>query len=633
MLDLIDMAREELRTRLRGAVRKAIREDERVTVTGVRVRRDETRPLVKVTVQPIKEPNAAEGLLLVSFEEAPDAAAAAATASPTDLVDDSIVRQLEDELQATKEDLHSTIEELETTNEELKASNEEAMSMNEELQSTNEELESSKEELQSLNEELTTVNSQLQDKVQELEAANDDLANLLGSTHIATIFLDTAFCIKRFTPTTTELLNLIPTDVGRPISDIAHKFVDEELRHDAELVLDDKLTQTDKEVQTDDGRSYVRRVIPYRTGDNRIDGVVITFVDITNRKQAEEAVQEARLYAESIVETVREPLLILDANLRVLSANRSYYGMFQASRANTENQLVYEVSSAQWDVPKLRALLDEVLRENRHFDNFEIECTFEHMGLRTMLLNARSISRTNTRPDLILLAIEDVTERKQLVDKAIADAIWFDQQRIGQKLHDELGQQLTGLGMIAKNLQRKLQAKSLPEASAAADLTQSVRLMHTVVRRLIRELHPVGVDANGLMAALKELAAGTEKRSGVKCAFQCGQAVLIEDNSTATELFHIAREAVTNALRHAMAKRIAIRLKINHGRPILQVRDDGVGISGDLDETAGMGLRIMRYRAGMIGATLGVQPADGGGTSVTCTILKDVHSDQEDRSK
>jgi PAS domain S-box-containing protein len=203
--------------------------------------------------------------------------------------EESTLRQLEHELKATREDLQSTIEELESSNEELKASNEEATSMNEELQSANEELETSKEELQSLNEEMTTVNNQLQEKVGELEKTNNDLANLLSCTDIATVFLDAAFRIKLFTPTATKLFNLIASDLGRPVGDITLRFSDPELLGDAQQVLQ-RLIPREKEVTTADGSWWSRRIMPYRTRDNRIDGVVITFVDITERKRAADAV-------------------------------------------------------------------------------------------------------------------------------------------------------------------------------------------------------------------------------------------------------------------------------------------------------------------------------------------------------
>ena len=183
---------------------------------------------LRITVKPIQSPQSADRLLLVTFTDEPEPVRSV-PATPEDSVEESVVKQLESELHATREDLQTTIEEMESSNEQLKASNEEVMSVNEELQSANEELETSKEELQSLNEELNTVNSQLHEKLEELERTNNDLANLLSSTDVATIFLDTKFCIERFTPATAKLFNLLGMDRGRPLGDIAPKFSDGEL--------------------------------------------------------------------------------------------------------------------------------------------------------------------------------------------------------------------------------------------------------------------------------------------------------------------------------------------------------------------------------------------------------------------
>ena len=183
-------------------------------------------------------------------------------------------------------ELQSATEAYEATNEELKAAHEEATSMNEELQSANEELETSKEELQSINEELTTVNSQLQAKIVQLEATTNDLANLLGSTDIAVVFLDANFRVRRFTPAVTDLLELIDTDIGRPITDLAQKFTDDKLLSDARSVLQ-HLVPVEREILSHSGRWYMRRMLPYRTAENRIEGVVITFIDIGAHKRAE----------------------------------------------------------------------------------------------------------------------------------------------------------------------------------------------------------------------------------------------------------------------------------------------------------------------------------------------------------
>jgi len=284
---VVDMSREGLRARLRAAIAKCI-ETGRPAAFTARTRRGEKSVPVKATVSPLRHLRETDGLLLITFEDQrlPVAVKSGRTAG----VEDD-VRQLADELKITREELQSTIDQLEGSNDQLKASNEEVTAANEELQSANEEMETSKEELQSLNEELNTINIRLQEKVDELESTNNDVVNLLASTSIATLFLDRGFRIKRFTPAITRLMSLIPTDLGRPIGDILMRFTDEALLDDARRVLVD-LAPLTREVQADDGRWYIRRIMPYRTQDDRIEGVVATFVDVMEIKQAEEALRE-----------------------------------------------------------------------------------------------------------------------------------------------------------------------------------------------------------------------------------------------------------------------------------------------------------------------------------------------------
>ena len=306
--DLTKMVMHGLRTKLRAALSKALRDKEPVHVANARIRRDGLLYPVSCFIRPATDPPEARDLFLVTFRD--EAAPLPAVPATDDLEADEgvTVRQLELELEAVREDLQNSLEEMETSNEELKASNEEIMSMNEELQSANEELETSKEELQSLNEELTTVNTQLQEKVQQLEASNDDLTNLQASTDIAMLFLDLDLQIRRFSPALQRLLHLIPADVGRPIEDISHRFISDavgqaSLRADAETVLD-TLRPLERELQAPDGSWYMQRLLPYRTERRHIEGVVVTFTDITRLKRAHESAREAEVYLRLVTENL-----------------------------------------------------------------------------------------------------------------------------------------------------------------------------------------------------------------------------------------------------------------------------------------------------------------------------------------
>jgi PAS domain S-box-containing protein len=315
---VVDMAREGLQARLRGAINRCMEGNRSVSVTA-RVRRGKKSVPVKAVVSPLRHPREAAGLLLVTFEDYRVQASKFRRRSDGE----GDVRQLQDELKIIREELQSTIEQLESSNDQLKASNEEVTAANEELQSANEELETSKEELQSLNEELNTVNGRLQEKVEELESANNDLMNLLSSTHIATMFLDKDLKVKRYTPAITRLFGLIPSDAGRPAATILRRFTDEPLFDDAAQVLGD-LTSIAREVQADDGSWYIRRITPYRTQDDRIEGVVVTFMEFTERKRAEEALREAHDRAGWLARFPEEnpnPVLRVSAEGTVLYSN------------------------------------------------------------------------------------------------------------------------------------------------------------------------------------------------------------------------------------------------------------------------------------------------------------------------
>jgi two-component system CheB/CheR fusion protein len=407
--DLLAMAREGLRAKLRTAVREAAARGGRIAFTAW-VGTGRARLPVSVTVSPPDGSAQPDGLLLVTFETPDDTPPQTPQLDTEERAETPNERMLEDELRATRTELQSTVEQADIVTQELRASNEEITSINEELQSTNEELETSREELQSYNEELHTINNQLMHKIRELEVATNDLNNLLSGTEIATIFLDRHLHIKWFSKTCADLLDLLPTDIGRPIESFNLRVDDAALLRDARGVLE-TLGTRQAEVRSAAGRWYLRRMLPYRARDLGVDGVVLTFLDINELKLAAETIDAARRYAEAIVETLRQPLLVLDAGLSVHSANRAFYQTFRLTPAETERRRIYDLQGGQWDSPELRTLLEDLLPERDQLNDFAIEHSFGAAGRRILLFNARRLAPAEGGAPLLLLAIEDVTDR------------------------------------------------------------------------------------------------------------------------------------------------------------------------------------------------------------------------------
>ena len=358
--DLLTLARDSVRGPIRLALHAAVERQEPQAARDGVIETDTGPKRVTVRAAPLEVgPN--NVYYLVSFDEAPEPrpVPAAAGGEPGS-------EQLQQELARTREDLQSTIEALQATNEEMKAANEEVTSVNEELQSTNEELETSKEELQSLNEELTTVNAQLQVKMEEAQATSNDLTSLLGSTDIAVIFLDPQFRIRRFTPAVKDLVELIAADVGRPLKDLNRKFRDADLLGDAQRVLE-RLVTVEREIASDSGRFYARRTLPYRTSDDRIAGVVVTFVDITARRAAEAAVRanEERLRRVIAIETVG--VMFHRAGGQVYDANDAFLAQVGYTRAElAAGMLRLDVLTPPEWLPRTVAAGSEMIATGRH---------------------------------------------------------------------------------------------------------------------------------------------------------------------------------------------------------------------------------------------------------------------------
>ncbi|MCP4112483.1 MAG: PAS domain S-box protein [Desulfobacteraceae bacterium] len=327
-LNIMNMARHGLKNSLASAVSQAHSRKQNIAHEGLRVKSNGSYIIVNLTVMPATEPLNLQGFLIVMFEEAEPAKDKKPDETKQSSLKDALERtsELEYELSSTKENLQSTIEELEASNEELKSTNEELQSTNEELQSTNEELETSKEEMQSLNEETETVNAELQSRIDALSKANDDIKNLLDSTEIATIFLDRDMCITRFTPKVTDIISLIQSDVGRPFSHFASNLKYENIAGCAENVLK-TLVFMESEVEDTNGKWYFMRIIPYRTITDMINGVVITFQNISEKKHAEDALRESEGKWRAITEYSPYYIMTLDKEGNVQFVNRAIQGL------------------------------------------------------------------------------------------------------------------------------------------------------------------------------------------------------------------------------------------------------------------------------------------------------------------
>ena len=417
--ELLKMARPGLMLPLRAALQRAKREGKAIRKENVPVKTNGGTRGVDFEVIPLK--NLKERCYLVFFEESQarggpeaarkvrerlDQAGAAPEAVPTKAVARRL-RESEQELAETRDYLQSVQEQHEAANEELQASNEEITSANEELQSINEELETSKEELESGNEELMTLNDELARRNKELDHLNSDLHNLLEGVNTPILVLGRDLTIRRFNPQAEKVFNVLSSDVGRPLRNLRHNLEFPGLEAFLAEVAG-SLRESERQVRDHAGRWYSLRARPYLTLDNQVDGALLSLVDITALKEAEQHITEARDFAQAVVESV-PPLLILSGDLRVQAANESFYQDFRVTPAATEHRLIYELGNGQWDVPGLRRLLEEILPKDNRFSQYEITHEFEGLGRRTMLLSGRRMqSRQN-----IVLSIKDITERKQ----------------------------------------------------------------------------------------------------------------------------------------------------------------------------------------------------------------------------
>jgi two-component system CheB/CheR fusion protein len=464
--DLLDALPEPLVAALRAAIPEAHERNTTVRLDQIQMRGDKAFNFLRLTVIPLSIPPG-EPHSVVLFEREQHALKDVVEPSPPARVEPRFetavehVKYLEQELASSREYLQLIIEELRSTIEEVQ-------SANEELQSSNEELQTTKEELQSSNEELTTINAEMQNRNAQLAQANDDLMNLLSSISVPIVMVGNDLRIRRFTPAAQKVLRLIPGDVGRPISDINPRINVPDLDKTLGEVLESLRTH-EREVEDLEGRSYLLRVRPYRTEDNRIDGAVLLLTDVTDMKQRMEEVKRAREHATAIVETIREPLLVLEDGLAVRSANRSFYEFFHCGAEEIEGHGLYSILGGKLDLPQVRQLLTRLSAGDTMLRDVEIEHDFVPIGQRTLLLNARRIAGGPT--NLILLAFEDTTEKKRAAEARYRRL--FDSARDGVVIVDAMTSEVLDANPYMRHLfgysREELVGKKLTETAFAAE--------------------------------------------------------------------------------------------------------------------------------------------------------------------
>jgi len=526
-------------------------------------------------------------------------------------------------------------DQLRSSREELRATQIDLRSTSEEYQSSSEELEASREELHSYNEELQTLNTELNRKVAELDQANGDLRNLLDSTQIATVFLTRDLRIRSYTTSAQRLFPLTPGDVGRPITDLAALFSCTWLAEDIAAVLATETVHQQVVTPASGGR-YRLSMLPYRTAGGAVEGALLTFVDITELQQSRDEADSARRFAEDIVNTVREPLLVLDAALQVRSANQAFYAAFQVDAEATLGKTLYDLNQKRWDVPPLRKLMSELLPQKKTVENFLVEVERDATDKRTFLLNARQVDHV----PLILLAMEDITERQRTEDqlREANDHLTHFSYAMSHDLQEPLRMTVSYSQLLARTYRGQLDARADQYIDFAVDgalrmeaLLKGMREYWTTQNTDHTPTAPC--DANRAVEEAIRMLALLIKERNATITHDVLPTVAVEEVS----LILLLQNLISNAIKYARedeAPQVHITASPQDDQWRIAVRDNGIGIEASAqediflpfrrlhgDETPGTGLGLTNARNIVTkhGGTLTVESTVGQGSTFIFT--------------
>ncbi|MEG4959052.1 MULTISPECIES: chemotaxis protein CheB [unclassified Microcoleus] len=664
-LNLFAMAVGELSVDLRTAIYQAQTQNMTVRKERVRVEEGEDTHIVNFEVIPFQPASAETRYFLVLFEQALPAIIDVGIDNfdrlePSDL-EREIVR-MRHELATAKQEkivaqahLQAVVEQQEHLTQDLRVANEEIISSNEELQSINEELETAKEEIQATNEELITTVEELRTRNLDLQQVNNDVTNLLASINIPILMLENDLRIRSFTPMAERLFNLISTDVGRPFSDIR---VNLEIPNLEEMILEvlDTLNTKEQEVQTQSGYWYALRIRPYRTAENQIEGLVMVLIDIDALKRSVATIETARNYAETIVESVPTPLMVLDADLQVNTANRALYETFQVLSSETAQEAFFEFATEPSNTPELRELLEDLLLNNVEINNFEIEQVFGRLGQKTLLLNACKVEPQD-RVSMILLSIEDITDRKQ-----------FETERSQLLEQEQSARQQAERANRAKdeflaNLSHELRNPLTPILAWSqmlrsgklkeADTNRALEVIERSARaqaQLIEDLLDISRITNGklqlstrsidLQLVVQAALEGVQFSASAKNIDLVSDLISVNVLGDIDRLQQVLWNILSNAIKFTpVGGRVEITLSASENHAEVRVTDSGKGIAPELlpyifdrfrqgdssttktNQGLGLGLSIVYHLVQLHGGTVQADsPGEGQGTTITLRL-------------
>ncbi|HSM09217.1 MAG TPA: CheR family methyltransferase [Gemmatimonadota bacterium] len=643
--DILREIRSELRLDLQMALSEAFDAGRSTSTRPIKVRFNGDASWVHIIVQPGHGDTDTDDRALVLFAEveATDIGHGGDAEGPTETERGLLVHRLEEETRRLRDRLHATIEQHESSKEEMKAANEELQSMNEEYKSTAEELETSKEELQSVNEELTTVNLELEDKVEELAQANSDLQNLMAATEVGTLFLDRDLRIQRYTPHITELFNVIVDDVGRSITHLTHDLEYEHLVEDAELVLDN-LVPLEREVRGRRGAWFLMRMRPYRTMRDQIDGVVVTFVDITRRLEEEQARRKAEERYRILVESIEEyAIVLLDAEGRIATWNvgaERLFGYDESEALGQPGAIIYTAEDREAGAPEenlAAAAEHESVSDERwyvrkdgsrfwgsgmmtalHLPDGDLRGFAKGMGDHTERKRAEEELKELT--DSLEQRVEQRTNEVRELASSLTMAEQHERTRIARILHSDLQQMLYSI-----QLKLALVREALDDTGAApagVHLSESEEWLDRALattRQLTVELSPPVLDREGLTDALAWLRTHMLELHDIEVEIVADGPFDLPDEDWRMLLFQAVRELLFNVVKHAGTNRATVELSEREDEIVIRVVDEGRGfdvssIAGRSVDDSSVGLLSLGERLRLFGGRLEIESTPGSGT-------------------